>query len=155
MDFKITPEALKNGDVLCALIIRFLNNRSEENLLSVLSCLRDSNVFMPAQVSVGGGKAIPNPVLFPTVQNVIVKPQLLKAKDGNVYIPLFSREINAKAGELKQATLVNLPYMNCVEMLSQTEDCGRFVIDPFLYNFVMDEKLIEVSRQIPSRLEKN
>ena len=42
----ITPEMLRDGTVLCGLIIRFINNRTKENMLAVLSCLRDSNVFV-------------------------------------------------------------------------------------------------------------
>ena len=153
-NIKITPEALKNGDVLCALIVRFLKKRSKENMMSVLSCLRDSNVFMPAEVAVGGGKElIPTQILYPAVQNIVIKPQLMKAGDGKNYLPLFSREINAKAGQLKNFQLVNLPYFKCIDMLEGIEGCDRFVIDPFLYNFVLTEDLIDISKQLPSRLD--
>ena len=124
-------------------------------MITVLSCLRDSNVFMPAQVAVGNVKSeAPNSVIYPAVSNVVVKPQLMKAKDGNTYLPVFSREINAKAGLLKNSNLVNLPYMECVKMLGDIEDCAKIVVDPFLYNLVLDEDLIKISKEIPSRLEK-
>ena len=150
---KITPEALANGDVLCALIVRFLKNRTEENMMSVLFCLRDSNVFMPADVTIGGKEIDKSLPIYPTVQNISVKPQLMKAADGNYYIPRFSREINAKAGELKKANLVNLPYMKCIDILENTKMCKRFVIDPYLYNFVLTENAIDISKKLRSRLE--
>lgn len=152
-NIKITPEALKNGDVLCALIVRFLRNRSEKNMMSVLYCLRDSNVFMPADVTVGGKGVIPDQPIYPAVQNIIIKPKIMKATDGQNYIPLFSREINAKAGQLKSASLVNLPYIKCIDMLAGINECTRFVIDPFLYNFVLTENLIDISKQLPSKLD--
>ncbi|MBQ3693055.1 MAG: SseB family protein [Clostridia bacterium] len=150
---KITPEALANGDVLCALIVRFLKNRTQENMMSVLFCLRDSYIFMPADVTVGGKPVDTNQPIYPTVQNVTIKPRLMKATDGNYYIPLFSREINAKAGELKNANLVNLPYVKCIDILEKAENCNRFVIDPFLYNFVLTENAVDISKNLPSRLD--
>lgn len=150
---KITPEALANGDVLCALIVRFIKNRTQENMMSVLFCLRDSNVFMPAEVTIGGNKIDTSQPIYPAVQNVVIKPKLMKAADGFNYVPLFSREINAKAGELKKADLVNLPYLKCVEILEGIENCGRFVIDPYLYNFVLTENAVDISKQLPSRLD--
>lgn len=152
-NIKITPEALANGDVLCALIVRFLKNRTEENMMSVLFCLRDSHVFMPAEITIGGNKIDTSQPIYPAVQNVVIKPQLMKAADGNNYIPLFSREINAKAGELKKANLVNLPYIKCVDILEEAENCSRFVIDPFLYNFVLTENAVDISKHLPSRLD--
>ena len=154
-NFKVTAEALKNGDVLCALIVRFMKNRNEQNMISLLSCLRDSNVFMPGEVAVSGKGIIADQPIYPAVQNVVIKPKMMKAVDGYYYVPLFSREINAKAGKLKNFSLVNLPYLKCVDMLEQLDNCSRFVIDPFLYNFVLTENLIDISKQIPSRLDKN
>lgn len=154
-NIKVTAEALKNGDVLCALIVRFQRNRTEANMMSVLHCLRDSNVFMPADVAVGGKGVIPNQPIYPAVQNVVLRPKLMKAADGRNYVPIFSRELNAKAGQLKNFSLVNLPYIKCVDMLSELDECSRFVVDPFLYNFVLTENLIDISKQLPSRLKNN
>ena len=80
---------------------------------------------------------------------------MMKAADGYNYVPLFSREINAKAGQLKDYSLVNLPYIKCIDMLAQLDNCSRFVIDPFLYNFVLTENLIDISKKLPSRLDSN
>ena len=121
--------------------------------MSVLFCLRDSNVFMPAEVTIGGKEIDKSMPIYPAVQNISIKPQLMKAADGNYYIPLFSREINAKAGELKKANLVNLPYTKCIDILENAEKCSRFVIDPYLYNFVLTENVIDISKHLPSRLE--
>ena len=157
---KITPEMLKNGDVLAALILRFLNNRSKENMMSVFMCLREGNVFIPADVQMNGndlkiGGAGDNPIMFPASHQIQIKPQFYKATDGKIYMPLYSRRENAKPSELKGVPLVNLPYLKCVEMLEENDMCSRFVIDPKLYNVVLDEDLIEISKSFPSRLEKN
>ncbi len=154
-NIKITAEALKNGDVLCALIVRFMKNRNEQSMMSVLYCLRDSNLFMPADVAVEGKGVIPNQPIYPAVQNIVIRPKMMKAADGYNYVPLFSREINAKAGQLKDYSLVNLPYIKCIDMLAQLDNCSRFVIDPFLYNFVLTENLIDISKKLPSRLDSN
>ena len=155
---KITPESLRDGTVLCGFVLRFLNNRSKENMFTLLSCLRDSNVFVPAEVNLDGGDmTVPagdNPVMFPVQHKIRFKPQLYKATDGNVYMPFYTRQENAKPSELKGASLVNLPYMQLVDMLADNPEVSRFVIDPKLYNVILDEELVRISKELPSRLSK-
>ena len=151
----ITPEMLRDGTVLCGLIVRFINNRSNENMMAVLSCLRDSNVFVPCTVNEGGSSVeamADNPVIFPAMQRLEIKPQLYRAKDGNAYLPFYSRRENARRQYLQGASLVNMPYLKAVEMLSSIEMCSRFVVDPHLYNVTLDEDLIKISTELPSRL---
>ncbi len=156
---KVTPEMLKNGELLSALILRFLNNRNKENMFTVLSCLRDSNVWLPATVTMDekdlevGGEG-DNPVMFPVKQKMIVKPQIYKAKDDKLYVPIYSRKENVKSENLKGASLVNLPYEKCIDLLAEIEGCDRFVLDPHLYNVVLDEDLVRISQKLPSRLSK-
>ena len=155
--FRITPEMLKDGTVLCGLVIRFLHNQNEENMFSLLSCLRDSNVFVPCEVNMNGADLKiqgDNPVIFPAKHKIQFKPQLYKATDGNVYMPFYTRKENAKPSELGGASLVNLPYEKLVEMLGDNDECSRFVIDPKLYNVILNEDLVRISMELPSRLGK-
>ena len=156
---EITPEMLKDGTVLCGLVLRFINNRTKENMFSLLSCLRDSNVFVPAEINMDGrdleiGGSGDNPVMFPVKHKIRFKPQLYRATDGNVYMPFYTRQENAKPRELSGASLVNLPYEQLVRMLGDNDECSRFVVDPKLYNVVLDEELIRISMELPSRLSK-
>lgn len=156
-NFKITPEMLKNGEVLNGLVLRFLNNRNKENMFSLLSCLRDTNVFLAANVDADakdtevGGKG-DNPIMFPVKQKITITPQIYKATDGMLYIPIYSRKENARQEHLKGSSLVNLPFMNCISILKDYEDCSRFVLDPHLYNVILDEDLIRITQKLPSML---
>ncbi len=157
---KITPEMLKDGTVLCGLVLRFINNRNQENMFSLLSCLRDSNVFVPCEVNMNGsdleiGGRGDNPVMFPVHHKMTIKPQLYKATNGNVYMPFYTRQENAKPSQLKDASLINLPYMQLVDMLHDNESCSGFVADPLLYNVVLDEDLVRISTELPSRLARS
>ena len=157
--FAVTPEMLKNGDVLCGLVVRFIKNRNKENMFSLLSCLRDSNLFVPATVTtdaknVDPSGSIDNPVMFPAKGTVTITPQYYKAKDGFIYMPVYSRMENARQENLKGASLVNMPYENCLELLASSENCTRLVLDPHLYNVVLDEDLIRISKKLPSRLKR-
>lgn len=158
-EIKVTADALRDGTVLCGLVLRFINNRNQENMFSLLSCLRDSNVFVPCEVSLDGQPELTKigdgPVMFPAKQNVKIVPQLYKATDGNIYLPFYTRQENVKPSELHGASLVNMPYMQLVEMLKDYDDCSRFVVDPKLYNVVLDEDAIRVSAELPSRLSRN
>lgn len=155
--FKVTPEMLKDGTVLCGLLLRFLHDQNQENMFTLLSCLRDSNVFVPCEVNLNGADmeiAGDAPVIFPAKHKIQFKPQLYKATDGRVYMPFYTRQENAKPSELQGASLVNLPYEKLVEMLKDNDECSRFVIDPKLYNVVLDEELVRISMELPSRLSK-
>ena len=46
----VTRETLENGNVLKALILQFLNERTEQHLFAVLNCLRDSFVWIPGHI---------------------------------------------------------------------------------------------------------
>ena len=48
----ITAESLADGSVLTLLIMRFNGMQTEENLMSVLQCLRDSHVWAPMSLLV-------------------------------------------------------------------------------------------------------
>ncbi len=157
--FVVTPEMLKNGDVLCGLVVRFIKNRNKENMFSLLSCLRDSNLFVPAAVTTDAENVDPNgntdnSVMFPAKGTITVTPQYYKAKDGFIYMPVYSRMENARQENLKGASLVNMPYENCLELLDAAENCTRLVLDPHLYNVVLDEDLIRISKKLPSRLKR-
>lgn len=157
--FTVTPEMLASGEVLCGLAVRFISNRNKENMFSLLSCLRDSNLFVPANVTTDsdnmdiGGKGA-NPIMFPVKNTITVTPQLYKASDGFVYMPLYTRKENARQEHLKGASLVNMPYENCLQLLEAAQDCTRFVLDPHLYNIVLDEDLIRISKKLPSQLKR-
>ncbi|MBQ1388289.1 MAG: SseB family protein [Clostridia bacterium] len=156
---KITPEMLKDGTVLCGLVIRFINNRNHENMFALLSCLRDSNVFVPCEVNMDGrdldiGGKGDNPIIFPVHHKMQIKPQLYKATNGGVYMPFYTRQENAKPSELRGASLINLPYLQLVGMLHDNEACTGFVVDPKLYNVVLDQDAIRVSAELPSRLSR-
>lgn len=156
-DVKVTPEMLRDGTLLCGFVLRFLHNRNKENMFTLLSCLRDSNVFVPCEVNMSAEdfKAMgENPVMFPASHKIEIKPQLYKATDGNIYMPFYTRQENAKQSELQGASLVNLPYEKLVEMLKDNDECSQFVIDPKLYNVVLDEELVRISMELPSRLSK-
>ena len=158
--FTVTPEMLASGEVLCGFVVRFINNRNKKNMFSLLSCLKDSNLFVPANVTANaeninmeGNKA--NSVMFPAKSSIIIKPQFYKGADGFVYMPVYTRKENARQEYLKGASLVNMPYENCLELLEANKDCTRLVLDPHLYNVILDEDLIRISKKLPSRLKRN
>ncbi len=156
---KVTPEALKNGTVLCGLILRFLHNRTKENMFSVLSCLKDSAVWIPAKISMDGKDVDTlglneNGIMQPIKGRFTVRPQILKTKDGNIIMPIYSRRENIKGENIKGFSIANIPYDKCLEMLDGIENCDQIVVDPYLYNVVLDEDLIKISKRLPSRLQQ-
>lgn len=155
---KITAESLKDGTVLNALILRFLNNRSQENMFAVLTCLKDSCVWLPAVVTMKGADiellAKENSIAVPVKHSMTVKPQILGTKDGSQYIPIYSRKENMQHESMKGFSSVNLPYVQVLKILDGLEGIDQIVVDPFLNNLVLDDNLIGVSKKLPSHLKK-
>lgn len=146
-----TAAALKDGTVLCGLILRFLNNKTNDNMGAVLACLRDSSVYIPCEVKAdSSGTVTPRADLpiMPVRQQITIKPQLYKAKDGKVYMPFYTRRENARQSELQGASLVNLPYDKAVAMMRDNSAVGGFLVDPKLYNLVLTRELAEISMNI-------
>lgn len=157
---KVTAESLKDGTVLNALILRFLNNRNQENMFSVLTCLRDSCVWVPALVNMNGEDMQKlmkkdNPIAIPVKHSMMVKPQIITTKDGELFVPVYSRRENIKSENIKGFSIINIPYVKLLEMIDGMKDCNMIVIDPYLNNLVLDENLISVSKKLPSRLSKS
>lgn len=157
---QFAKEALKSGEVLSALVLRFLNNRNKENMLSLLSCLRDSSVWIPARIKTADGtdpqipKLADSTAIFPAKQSLIIKPQIYKASDGTLYMPIYSRRENMKKEYIQDFAAVNVPYFKCLQMLDGMQNCNRLVLDPHLYNVPIDESLIDITKKLPSRLPK-
>lgn len=157
---KVTAEALKNGTVLCALILRFLHDRSRENMFSVLSCLKDSDIWIPAVISMNGQNVDTlglqdNGIMQPVKGRFTVRPQIIKTKDEKLIMPIYSRRENIKPENIKGFSVANLPYTKCLEMLEGIEGCNEIIVDPYLYNLLLDEDLIKISQKLPSQLGIN
>ena len=93
---RASKEDLKNGKVLNALIERFVNESTIENLYSLLLCLIDSDIQVPvnAIISEEDAKAIKESKVgdeYSLKNDLRLKPDWLKDPNtGKLYFPIFS-----------------------------------------------------------------
>ncbi|WP_295631810.1 SseB family protein, partial [uncultured Intestinimonas sp.] len=97
MEGKVSPKTLENGKVLCYLKLRFLEDIGDEQAMAaLLSCLRDSNVWVPCQVRMEAEdleqfQAAKAGEIITTQEETRLVPDILRAKDGALYFPMFSQ----------------------------------------------------------------
>ncbi len=146
-------EALRNGEVLNVFAQRFSSDRTKENMIGVLSCLRDTFVFVPAKVKVDGIDpaelaAKGNPVMLPAKKAIAISPQILASSGGDRCIPIYSLKEHIQKDKLMGYSVINMPYVKVVEMMRSLGKCDKLVLDPFSYNIMLTEKLIDISLKL-------
>ena len=159
----IDPEMLKSGQVLLHLSDEFLKNGCRETLLPLLSCLRDSVVWIPMKLSISERDQkrmfrIKEGEQWKNRDEVQVEPNILRSPDGKLWLPIFSQREQVPKEYENGFTLAQWPAMQCLEMAHQAENLEGIVLDPFTeHNVTMPFFIADMLRQMPSRLapEKN
>lgn len=152
----IKPEELEDGRVLLYLKGQFMEENSQENLLALLSCIRDSQLIIPMKLTArkadkeitiktkdGGTEK--------TDKKIIMKPDILK-QGGKSYLPVFSNYIQLPADYAKDFTVVNMTFPGCVDLAHEYENLSGIVLDAFTIPFIIDFNLSDIILKIDSRL---
>ena len=153
-------EMLENGEILTELVKDFLVNKTEENLKTLFSIIRDSDVFISAEMEFSEAdkkrfmEAKPGDNIVPQ-DKVNIKPGFIKTKDGKVYFPVFTKEEFIPEERKKAGALpLRMPFLQCAKMALNAEKTEAILVNPFMDNFVLNKKNLEIISKLPSSLEK-
>ncbi len=94
-------EDLADGTTLITLKQDYLKNRDRESLVSLLSCLRESFVWVPMNVKMSERdeqrlrQAAKDKTLdsFKAIDEMRIAPEILTMRDGRRFFPMFSRKV--------------------------------------------------------------
>jgi len=147
MKEKMGREALSNGKVLLNLKNQLIKDTSEEKLISMLSCLRDSIVHAPFSPVEGGGASKGRG------GSVRMRPEVLKHPNGTVYFPVFSQPIQIPDEYKIRFTILPVSALQCLEMAHAIKDVQGLVLDAFTEPFVIPFHVADIMTELPSLLE--
>lgn len=127
-----------NVNNLVAVSERFAKEKNQANLNLVMECLRNPQtmVCIPAQIITskeneekmkqGGQVKLEGPIR--------INPLILTDDKGVKVFPVFSSD-KAIPDEVKQrGRKVNIPFAQCMKMLSDIKEVDTFVLDPYTSN---------------------
>lgn len=132
---------------------KFQKEKNQENLLAVLRMLPGRKFIVPSisnmdeSIERDGDK-------IKLKEGVVLNPALLTAKDGKVFIPLFTKE---KEMVQKSPSGINLrmKFEQCVSMVFNDKNpIWAVVINPFTDNMIIGEDLLR-QMFVPVEKEEN
>ena len=144
MEEKITREMLADGNMLRYLKTKFMNDRSQDNLISLLACLRDSIVFVPMNVTGRDDNETPEPLRY--------RPELLRGPDGGLYFPVFTQKESIPEAFENNFTWTPIEVVQCVRMAHAEGGLAGLVMDAFTEVLTMPMNIADIIEKIPSSL---
>ena len=154
----VKREMLKSGRVLKALIEQFENDRTKQNLISVLHCLRDSFVWIPGTLRMSDAdvEKFQNSQVGDTVTtDEIMKfePDILQNGEDKFY-PVFSSieemgEYGNNFSKVEKHFFEAMSYANC-----KKETVG-IVVNAFSMPFVVPKEWFEIIGSFPTNIDED
>ena len=127
----IDEKTLEDGSVLLFLKHRFVKNPTQANMISILSCLRDSKVFVPMTEE--------------------MKPTSIQ--DGEYYyLPIFSNEEQIPEKYGSQFAVIKISVLECLSMAKSYENIYGLILDPFTEKVILVYALADMIPKISSKL---
>ena len=149
---KIMDDVFDNGGVLRSLIDVFNNKKDMDSIMMVFQCLRDSYVYVPCTVMIGGVamNCLFEDDEFDSDLEVVIKPDFLSTDDGVKYFPVFScsemipLEINAELCAIRKHFLDVIDWVECIRGVD------HIVVDAFTNAFVVKDSVYNIIKSLPS-----
>ncbi len=158
MTDKIKASDLENGNTLIFLKLKFMKEPTQENLLPLLMCLRDSVVKVPfiAEMSEADKKRVMECRKGDTFCNkdeVKLTADILQAKDGKRYFPIFSQKEQMPEDYRNKFTVIPVTALDALKMAHGDKTVSGLVLDGFSFPFVVPFELADYMATLPSRIE--
>lgn len=153
----VKRETLENGNVLKALILRYLNDQKEENLFPVLGCLRDSFVWIPGRMIMSEMdlQKFANAKKGDTISNdevIKFEPDILQNGEYK-FFPVFSS--TEEMGEYGNGfSKVEKHFFEAMNFAMGKEETVGIVVNAFSTPFVVPKEWFEIISQIPTNIDE-
>lgn len=155
----VTKEQLQDGRVLSYLIRQFVKEPNKDNLILVMRCLRDSDVWVPMTVEVSKedqkklDKAQRGEEVS-TKEPICLKPQTVAIQDGSECLPVFSRKEEIPNHYKTNFSIVNLSFMECIQLVRHMANVEHVVLNGFTngQSIKLGEERLSVIERLPSEI---
>lgn len=153
----VKREILADGKVLRALILQFEEKRTEQNLIGLLTCLRDSFVWIPCNVEMNdtdtkkflGAKAGDT---ITAEGNIRMIPDILQNGE-ELFFPVFSSNDQMGEDYGSHFSKVQKHLFEAMSMAMARKDVVAIVLDAFTHPFVIEKKLFDLIGRLPSQID--
>lgn len=180
MEKTVDAKTLENGKVLEYLISEFQNNKCEETLFPMLGCLRDSMIWVLADItlsktdeqgilaSIGiekdvteisdedieraNGKIQEGAVYYST-EDTVIETVLLEGSDGQVWYPIFTTKDAISEENRNGKSLVKVPAIQILYKAHETPHISGLVINAYLDNVLLPFKIADYMIKMQSLLK--
>lgn len=153
----VKREVLENGNVLRALIVRFLNEESRENLIPVLSCLRDSFVWIPGHLIMSdedmekfaNGK---EGDIISNSSDMKFEPDILQNGEAK-FFPVFSSV--EEMGEYGNGfSKMQRHFFEAMSYTMGKEETVGIVVNAFSTPFIVPKEWFDIIGEIPTNIDE-
>ena len=150
----------EEGKVLSFLIDRHNDQRSGESLHTCIKALSTSWLWVPMrmQMSNEDAEAIRNAgkgVKVRPKNPVKLRPELLKNKEGKVFMPTFATKEEVPEDMRKRFMWVRMPSGQCGLYVLQNQQVGALIVNPFSKGLVLQRELLsKILKPVPRAEEE-
>lgn len=153
----IERKTLEDGKVLLVLKHGFIENRCTETFIPFLSCLRDSEVWVPmiailSEADQQSLLGVREGDLWQNKEEIRMKPDTLRSPDGKLWFPVFTQKEQIPEDYAQGFSIVPLPTLRCLNMAHAIDGVEGIVVDAFTDTVVLEFELADIMENIPSRL---
>lgn len=158
MENYIDPKALENGNVLRQLKQDLVENRTKEDFISLLGCLRDSMVWVPvsAQISTRDQDSLTKVKtgdIWTSQDEIRFRPDILLSPDQKRWFPIFSQKEQIPDEYSRSFSIVRLSALRCLNMAHNTENVGGLILDAFTIPLELPFGVADIMTKLGSRLK--
>ena len=137
----------EDGKVLSFLIDRHNDQRSGESLQTCIKALSTSWLWVPMRIQMSNedAEAVRNAGKGMKVRPkdpVKLRPELLKNKDGKVFMPVFATKDEVPEDMRKRFVWVQMPSGQCGLYVLQNQQVGALIVNPFSKGLVLQRELL-------------
>ncbi len=154
----VKRETLKSGRVLKTLIERFEKDRTKENLIPVLHCLRDSFVWIPGTLRMSDTDAekFKNSQVGDTVtidEVMKFEPDILQNGEDKFY-PVFS-SIEEMGEYGNNFSKVEKHFFEAMSYANGKKETVGIVVNAFSMPFVVPKEWFEIIGSFPTNIDED
>ena len=153
----IDPKVLADGKMLLCLKADFIANQSYETLLPLLGCLRDSEIYLPAEAVMSAADearlaAAKGKTSFVNEDDICLSVDLLVAPDKTSWVPIFSQKEQIPKDYAEKHTVIKTDALHALELAHRAGTAEGLMLDAFTESVMLTFKVADVLRELPSHL---
>lgn len=154
----VKRETLKSGRVLKALIEQFENERTKQNLIPVLHCLRDSYIWIPGTLKmseIDAGKFLNSNVGDTVTTDDAMKfgPDILQNGEDKFY-PVFS-SIEEMGEYGNNFSKIEKHFFDAMSYANGKKETVGIVVNAFTTPFVVSKEWFDIIGSFPTNIEED